>query len=101
MLHLHALFNLFSTPSLADLDGITDLLPMQTGRRPFGANFLTLLGIFLSPILVLFSKFESIKEENTSYVYRQHHLLCHLLCYNNVAVLCYCVIMLGSVRIRI
>jgi len=25
-----ALFNLFSTPSLADLDGITDLLPMQT-----------------------------------------------------------------------
>ena len=100
MLHLHALFNLFSTPSLADLDGITDLLPMQTGRTPFGANFLTLWGIFLSPILVLFQSLR-IKEENTCYVYRQHHLLCHLLCYNNVAVLCYCVIMLGSVRIRI
>jgi len=25
------------TYSLADLDGITDLLPMQTGRSPFGA----------------------------------------------------------------
>jgi len=23
----------YSTPSLADLDGITDLLPMQTGER--------------------------------------------------------------------
>ena len=53
---LQAFLNLFSTPSLADLDGITDLLPMQTGRSPFGtllesfwSSFGVLLGTFWNP----------------------------------------------------
>ena len=52
MIFLQAFFNLFSTPSLADLDGITDLLPMQTGRNPVGA-LLQPLWPFLSPFVAL------------------------------------------------
>ena len=57
MIFLQAFFNLFSTPSLADLDGITDLLPMQTGRSPFGAllkRFWSILKPFWSTFGALF-----------------------------------------------
>ena len=66
-----ALFNLFSTPSLADLDGITDLLPMQTGKSPFASPFQALLEPFWSPFQALLSFVFCILFEKTCFPCRQ------------------------------
>jgi len=50
----------YSTPSLADLDGITDLLPMQTGKSPFkplSSYFGALLEPLSSPFVFCFLYF--------------------------------------------